>query len=97
MSTTGNVFNQLIKPEEIILKGQLIKKNWFGAKQLRFFELQQDGQLKYYEDMNKYKGTIKIGSTSLARKTAKTTITLKCEYKNKDYVLMQPESGVINI
>jgi hypothetical protein len=43
MSTTGSVFNQLIKPEEIILKGQLIKKNWFGAKQLRFFELQQDG------------------------------------------------------
>lgn len=55
---------------------------------MRFFELQRDGQLKYYEDMDKYKGTIKLGKDSLARKIAKNSITLKCEYKNKDYVLM---------
>ena len=60
---------------------------------MRYFELSRDGNLKYYEDMNKYRGTIKVGSTSLARKTAKTTITLKCEDKNKDYILIQPESG----
>jgi hypothetical protein len=47
--------------------------------------------------MNKYKGTIKLGHSSLARKIAKNSITLKCEYKDKDYVLMQPESGQIDI
>ena len=96
MTTSGNVFNKLIKPEEILIKGNLIKKNWYGAKQLRYFELQRDGQLKYYEDMNKYKGTIKLGQDSLARKIAKNSISMKCEFKKKDYILMQPESGQID-
>ena len=34
--------------ENIILKGHLIKKNWYGSKQLRFFELYQNGLVKYY-------------------------------------------------
>ena len=46
--------------------------------------------------MNKYKGTIKLGQDSLARKIAKNQITLKCEFKNKDYVLMQPEAGQVD-
>ena len=34
--------------ENIILKGHLVKKNWYGCKQLRFFELYENGLIKYY-------------------------------------------------
>ena len=47
--------------------------------------------------MTDFKGSIKLGPSSKVRKTAKTTITLTCDRKGKEYVLMQPESGQINL
>ena len=66
----------------------MIKKNWYGNKQLRLFELHANGELKYYAEKREFKGAIVMGPNSKVRKTAKTTITLTCESKKKEYVLM---------
>ena len=86
-----------IDKNKIIIKGNLIKKNRFLNKQLRFFVLYQSGELMYYKDMNEFKGSIKVGPTSTVRKTAKTTVSLTCERKGKEYILMQPESSQVNL
>jgi len=59
--------------------------------------LYESGELMYYKDMTDFKGSIKLGPSSKVRKTAKTTISLSCERKGKEYVLMQPEAGQINL
>ena len=51
----------------------------------------------YYKDMTDFKGSIKIGPTSKVRKTAKTTVSLTCERKQKEYVLIQPETSQVNL
>jgi hypothetical protein len=50
--------------KNIILKGHLKKKNKFGNKQLRFFELYDNGELRYYKDCSIYKGTLVVGPRS---------------------------------
>jgi|TARA_B110000285_G_C14959042_1_gene530682 hypothetical protein len=38
---------------DIVIRGHLIKKNWrpvFNNKQLRYFELYKNGEVRYYED-----------------------------------------------
>jgi len=86
-----------IDKNKIILKGNLLKKNRYWKKQLRFFILYQSGELMYYKDMTDFKGSIKIGPTSKVRKTAKTTVSLTCERKNKEYTIMQPENSQVNL
>jgi hypothetical protein len=71
-----------------VFKGNLCKKNWYGNKQIRFFELYGNGELKYYKDMKDYKGNINLGPDTKVRKTAKTTITIYCERRKKDFVLI---------
>ena len=34
---------------ETVFKGTLIKKNWYGKKQLRFLKLVDSGELQYYK------------------------------------------------
>ena len=48
---------------ELLLKGYLNKKNWFGVSSMRFFELYSNGLLKFYMNMDKtvYKGSIQLG------------------------------------
>ena len=60
-------------PDEkgILLKGHLLKKNWYGNKQLRHFELYPSGELKYYKDVTNYKGSIMLGPESNIRKTGR--------------------------
>ena len=79
-----------------IFKGCLIKKNWYGNKQLRFFELYKSGELKYFTKEFEYKGSITLGPDSNIRKSARTTLTIFCVSKKRDYILMQPESGQVN-
>jgi hypothetical protein len=93
---SGETFDKLGDGSEILVKGPLIKKNWYGNKQLRHFELHSNGELKYYADKRDFKGAIQIGANSKIRKTAKTTVTLTCESKKKEYVLMQPDNSQIN-
>ena len=94
--SSGAAFDSLGDGSDIIVKGPLIKKNWYGNKQLRQFELHSNGELKYYADKREFKGAIMIGPSSKIRKTAKTTVTLTCESKKKEYILMQPDNTVIN-
>ena len=79
-----------------IFKGNLVKKNWYGNKQLRFFELYGNGEMKYYKDMKDYKGNITLGPDTMVRKTAKTTVTIHCEKRKKDFVLIQPDSSQVS-
>lgn len=79
-----------------IFKGSLIKKNWYGNKQLRFFELYKYGELKYFTKDYDYKGSITLGPNSKIRKSARTTLSIFCEKKKRDYIIMQPESGQVN-
>jgi len=51
----------------------------------------------YYKDITDFKGSIKVGPNSKVRKTAKTTISMTCERKGKEYILMQPESSQVNM
>jgi hypothetical protein len=73
--------------KQLLLKGNLLKINWYGSKQLRFFELYSNGELKYYQDMKDFKGCIMLGPNSKIRKTKKTTVVLYCQKKNKEYTL----------
>jgi len=63
---------------QCVFKGNLIKKNWYNSKQLRFFELYNTGELKYYKDMKDYKGSITLDGTSKIFKVAKTTLEIFC-------------------
>jgi hypothetical protein len=98
--SVGNVDGMLANPlaheNEVVMRGNLCKKNWYGNKQVRFFEMYRYGELKYYKDLKDYKGSITLGPESKIIKTAKTTVKIFCEKKQKDYVLMQPESGQVS-
>lgn len=75
---------------KVMLKGQLCKENWYGSKQLRLFELNGTGELKYYKNRTEYKGTITITADTKVRKSARTSIVIYDDVKSKDYTLLQP-------
>ena len=93
MNVAGMISNPLAQENRVIIKGQLCKKNWYGNKQMRFFELYQYGELKYYKDMKDYKGSITLSGGSKVVKVAKTTIKVYCTRKEKEYTLIQPDSS----
>jgi hypothetical protein len=78
------------------MTGNLCKKNWYGNKQVRYFELYRNGEMKYYKDVKDYKGSITLSHSSKVIKIAKTTIKVQCSKKLKDYILMQPDSSQVN-
>ena len=77
-----------IEPLRVVHKGNLCKKNWYGNKQLRFFELYSDGELKYYKDITEFKGSIKITPSSKIIKEGKSTLLIDDMAKKKQYVIM---------
>lgn len=77
-----------VKGNHCTWKGNLCKKNWYGNKQIRFFELYTDGELKYYKDEKEYKGTITIGPSSKIVKEGKSTLLIDCVVKKKSYTIM---------
>lgn len=85
--------NELGIENIVVIKGQLCKRNWYGNKQIRFFELYKSGEMKYYKDMKEYKGSIILNSESKISKVAKTTIKVYCVKKEKEYMLIQPDSS----
>jgi len=88
--------NDLGVETQVVLKGQLCKKNWYGNKQIRFFELYRYGELKYFKDMKDYKGSIFLSKDSKITKVAKTTIKVFCIKKEKEYMLIQPDSSQVS-
>ena len=98
--SVGNVdgmsSNPLMHENEVVMRGNLCKKNWYGNKQVRFFEIYRYGELKYYKDFKDYKGSITLGPDSKIIKNGRTTVKVFCEKKKKDYILMQPESNQVS-
>lgn len=85
-----------VQGNRCLWKGNLCKKNWYGNKQIRFFELYSDGEIKYYKDEKEYKGTITIGPSSKIIKEGKSTLLIDCIVKKKQYTIMQPDSTQIS-
>ena len=87
-----------VKPDEkgILLKGHLLNKNWYGNKQLRYFELYPSGELKYYKDITDKRGSIMLGPESNIRKTGRSQLTMFCTNKKKEYIILQAEPNQIN-
>jgi hypothetical protein len=52
--------------------------------------------MKYFTNNFDSKGSILLTHDTKIRKSARTTITIQCEKKKRDYILMQPESKDIN-
>lgn len=48
-----------------------MKKNKFFRKQPRYFTLFEEGIIKYYKDINKFKGSIILDKNCKVLKTAK--------------------------
>lgn len=81
----------------------MLKKNRWFQKQVRYFHLYQNGDLKYYKDVKKYKGKITLGKNSKVLKTGKhqieipsgdkTYILLELEKKDLEAHGSDPESG----
>ena len=76
-----------VKPNHVVVKGNLSKKNWYGNKQVRYFELFSDGELKYYKDLSEFKGVIQIGPATKVQKEGKASILISSEEKKKTYIL----------
>jgi len=78
--------------EDVVLKGTLIKKNWYGGKKYRFFKLFSSGRIDYYnnESATKLKDWINTGSNCNVRKIGRKEITFFCNHRKKSIVLTQP-------
>jgi hypothetical protein len=73
---------------ECVFKGTLIKKNWYGKKQLRFLKLVDSGELQYYKGQNELKGSITIGPMTEIKRTEKTVLNITCLKKKREYILI---------
>ena len=77
----------------LICKGYLLKKNRWFNKQIRYFQLYQNGELKYFKDQTKYKGKITLAKNTKVLKTGKnqmeiplidkTYVFLECDRKDQ--------------
>lgn len=60
----GVSYLPVMDPTTIVLKGFLLKDNWYGNKQKRYFELYPEGIIKYFEIKGRiriYKGCLSLG------------------------------------
>ena len=86
-----------IDPNEEVIKGNLLKKNWYGNQQLRFFVLYKSGKLIYYKDLTEQKGCLVLGPNCNVRKIGKNEIVFYDEEKTKPYHLLPPTPTDINL
>jgi len=85
--------------EKPLLKGCLVKKNWYGNKQLREFHLMSSGEIKYFAvqgDKLSLKGSLYLGPKAKVTKTDHMTLNIFCHEKQRPYILMQPDSSKVN-
>lgn len=93
----GVSYLPMIDPTTIILKGYLLKDNWYGNKQKRYFELYPEGIIKYFEIKTKirvYKSCLSLGPTTVLIKNM-NSIKFVCYRKNREYTLVQPPQAKI--
>jgi hypothetical protein len=72
--------------EDIVCRGYLKKKNRWFQQQLRYFQLNKKGDLRYYKDYRP-KGKITLAKDTKVLKTAKNQIEIPGP--NKTYVLVE--------
>lgn len=80
--------------ETMLIRGHMLKKNWYGKKQLRYFTLFNTGEIMYYKDMTEYKGTILLTpDTKMIKDPSGKEFSLKgCKHAAKskeEYILCQ--------
>lgn len=71
----------------LVCKGFLLKKNRWFNKQIRYFQLYANGELKYYKDIRKYKGKITLAKNTNVVKTGKNQMEIPLN--NKSYILLE--------
>ena len=95
----------MLQAEEnlVVLRGHLVKENWYGREQKRFFELYSYGELKYYEgsivknEGYDYKGSITVNKdSSVLKQVVKGPLDIHCQARNKVFNLLQCDSTKIN-
>ena len=96
----SNNLQQQQAPEEPIFKGCLVKRNWYGNKQLREFHLFQSGEIVYYaigkDNKPQKKGCFFVTPTTKLDMVDDLTLNLFCQEKNRTYFLQQPQSSKVD-
>ena len=81
---------------ELVFKGTLLKENWYRNKQIRYIELYENGEMKYYdiEKSGKYilKSSLWIDSTTQVTRIGSKNMHIKCVKKGKTYYFIEPTS-----
>jgi hypothetical protein len=72
---------------QLACKGYLLKKNRWFQKQVRYFHLYSNGELKYFKDVKKYKGKITLGKNTRVLKTAKNQMEIPTS--DKTYIFVE--------
>ena len=80
---------------QIILKGYLLKKNWFGSNQLRLFCMHENGEIKYYHK-DALKGSILLDTVTQVENIKGSELVLKNIHSTRDKnkescTLLQPQ------
>lgn len=70
----------------IVCRGFLLKKNRWFQKQVRYFHLYQNGEMKYYKDVKKYKGKITLAKNTRVLKTGKNQMEIPT--MDKTYIFL---------
>lgn len=93
----GVSYLPVMDPSTIALKGYLLKDNWYGNKQKRYFELYPEGIIKYFEIKGRiriYKGCLSIGSQTVLNMNM-NQMRFSCDRKKREYLLVQPPQAKI--
>ena len=73
----------------VVCKGFLLKKNRWFNKQLRFFNLYENGELRYYKDFYNFKGKIILTKDTKVLKTGKKQLEIPTN--KKTFILVESE------
>ena len=74
----------------IVLSGNIVKKNFLGTQQVRLFEMNKDGEVKYYDTSNNkktYKKSFWVDGNTVIEQTKPDEFKIKCAQKNKNMTL----------
>jgi len=85
--------------ENLVIKGTLLKENWYRNKQLRYIELYNYGEIKYFS-IEKNGAKTNRGSILICGcdevKLVQKTIHIKCIKKGRTYYLIEPTTKHVN-
>lgn len=84
---------------KVILKGSLVKRNWYNNKQLRLFHLYDSGEVQYFaeiQDKQIEKGGFLLTPTTRIELVDAINMRVHCDEKKRTYFLMQPHSSKVN-